>query len=169
MRQGLRIAIFVTSLFASTYSVTWSFAQQKPASSAAVAAAKEILAMKNARAMYANAVPNVIQRTKAELAKEFPSYQKDLDEAAAAVAKIFAGREGEIDDGMAQTYANNFSEQELKDLVAFYKSALGQKLLSAEPLSIQQSMIFINAWAQNFAESVKSQFRMEMAKRRKPI
>ena len=34
---------------------------------------------------------------------------------------------------MAAVYANEFSEQELKDLVAFYKSPLGQKLLLAEP------------------------------------
>jgi uncharacterized protein YdeI (YjbR/CyaY-like superfamily) len=36
----------------------------KPASPAALAAAKEILTMKNASAMYANAVPNLVQQTK---------------------------------------------------------------------------------------------------------
>ena len=45
------------------------------------------------------------------------------------VAKNLAGREKEIGDGMAQVYANEFTEQELKDLVTFYKSPLGQKLL----------------------------------------
>jgi len=36
----------------------------KPASPAALAAAKEILTMKNASAMYANAVPNLVEQTK---------------------------------------------------------------------------------------------------------
>ena len=36
-------------------------ADSKPASPAALAAAKEILAMKNASAMYAAAVPNIVQ------------------------------------------------------------------------------------------------------------
>ena len=49
------------------------------------------------------------------------------------VAQKLAGREKEIGDGMANIYANEFSEQELKDLVTFYKSPLGQKLLAAEP------------------------------------
>ena len=61
------------------------------------------------------------------------NYQKDLSEVATVVAKNFAGREKEIGDGMAQVYANEFSEQELKDLVTFYKTPLGQKLLTTEP------------------------------------
>src|SRR5260221_2183302 len=36
----------------------------KPATPAALAAAKEILTMKNASAMYASAVPNIVQQTK---------------------------------------------------------------------------------------------------------
>ena len=39
-------------------------ASRRSADSAAIAAAKEILAMKHANAMYANAVPNVVQQTK---------------------------------------------------------------------------------------------------------
>ena len=34
---------------------------------------------------------------------------------------------------MAQIYCNEFSEKELKDLVTFYKSPLGQKLLLPSP------------------------------------
>src|SRR3979409_1871383 len=105
----------------------------KPASPAAIAAAKEILTMKNASAMYANAVPNIVQQTKEALLQSNLNYQKDLNEVAVLVAQTLAGREKEIGDGMAQIYANEFSEQELTSLVAFYKSALGQKLLSSEP------------------------------------
>ncbi len=141
----------------------------KPASPAAIAAAKEILAMKNASAMYANAVPNIVQRTKDELLQSNLNYQKDLNELAPIVAQTFAGREKEIGDGMAQVYANEFTEQELKDLVAFYKSPIGQKLLTAEPRAIQFSMSYMNQWAQNFAETVNAQFRAEMRKRGKQI
>jgi hypothetical protein len=97
------------------------------------------------------------------------NYQKDLNEVAVIVAQTFAGKEKEIGDGMAQIYANEFTEQELKDLVTFYKSPLGQKLLAAEPRAIQFSMSFMNQWAQNFAETVNAQFRAEMRKRGKQI
>jgi hypothetical protein len=141
----------------------------KPGSPAALAAAKEILTMKNAAAMYANAVPNLVEQTKNVLMQSNLNYQKDLNEVAVIVAKNLAGREKEIGEGMAQVYANEFTEQELKDLVTFYKSPLGQKLLSSEPRAIQFSMSYMNQWAQTFAETINGQFRAEMKKRGKDI
>src|ERR1700704_3424711 len=141
----------------------------KPASPAAMAAAKEILAMKNANAMYASAVPNIVDKTKNDLVQTNLNYQKDLNEVAVIVAKNLAGREQEIGEGMAKIYANEFTEQELKDLVTFYKSPLGQKLLATEPRAIQFSMSYMNQWAQVFAQTVNEQFRLEMKKRGKEI
>ena len=141
----------------------------KPASPAAVAAAKEILAMKNASAMYAQAVPNIVHQTKDRLLQSNLNYQKDLNEVEVIVAQKLAGREKEIADGMAKAYASQFTEQELKDLLAFYKSPLGQKLLTTEPRAIQMTMGYMNQWAQQFAEVVNGEFRAEMRKRGKEI
>jgi uncharacterized protein len=141
----------------------------KPASPAALAAAKEILAMKKASQMYQNAVPNIVAQTKDSLLQANLNYQKDLNEVAVIVAQSLAGREQEIGEGMAQVYAGEFTEQELKDLVTFYKSPLGQKLLLNEPKAIQLSMSYMNQWAQSFAETVNAQFRAEMRKRGKQI
>lgn len=142
---------------------------QKPATPGALAAAREILAMKNAAGMYASAVPNIVQQTKDTLMQSNLNYQKDLNEVAVIVAKNLAGREKEIGEGMAQIYATEFTEQELKDLVTFYKSPLGQKLLTSEPHAIQLSMSYMNQWAQQFAETVNGEFRAEMRKRGKQI
>src|ERR1700755_1282662 len=137
----------------------------KPGSPAAIAAAKEILAMKNASAMYANAVPNLVEQTKNVLMQSNLNYQKDLGEVAVIVAKNLAGREKEIGEGMAKVYATEFTEQELKDLVTFYKSPLGQRLLSTEPKAIQGSIDYMKQWADGFAGVVNAQFRAEMRKR----
>jgi hypothetical protein len=141
----------------------------KQGSPAALAAAKEILAMKNANQIYANAVPNIVQQTKDALLQNNLNYQKDLNEVAVIVAQKLAGREKEIGEGMANIYTNEFTEQELKDLVTFYKSPLGQKLLASEPRAIQLSMSYMNQWAQIFAETVNAEFRAEMRKRGKQI
>lgn len=143
--------------------------QAAPASPAAIAAAKELLKLKSAQAMYASAIPNIVQRTKAGLLQNNLNYQKDLDEVAQVIAKEFTGRENEVSEMMAKIYASDFTEQELKDLVTFYKTTLGQKLLTAEPHAIAASMGFMNQWAQETAEKVADQFRAEMKKRNKPI
>ena len=141
----------------------------KPGSPAALAAAKEILTMKSASAMYTNAVPSLVERTKTTLLQSNLNLQKDLNEVAIIVATNLAGREKEIADGMAQIYTNEFTEQELKDLVTFYKTPLGQKLLANEPRAIQGSMGYMQLWAQHFSEVINGQFRTEMKKRGKDI
>jgi len=141
----------------------------KQSSPAAIAAAKEILVMKNVSSMYAGAVPGIVEKTKTGLLQQYLNYQKDLDEVSFIVAKNFAGREKEIGDGMAAIYASQFSEQELKDLVVFYKSPLGQKLLTSEPQAINESLNYMQQWAQQFAVIVNGQFKGEMKKRGKDI
>jgi len=141
----------------------------KPASAAAIASAKELLVLKNAGAMYADAVPSMVAQTKNTLLQSNLNYQKDLNEVAVIVAQNLAGREKEIGDGMAQIYASEFTEQELKDLVTFYKSPLGLKLIAAEPRAIQGSMGFMQKWAQDFSGVINGAFRTEMKKRGKEI
>lgn len=45
-----------------------------------------------------------------------------------------------LTDNMAAIYAENFTETELRDLIAFYKTPTGQKLLQKTPLLAQQTM-----------------------------
>jgi uncharacterized protein len=141
----------------------------KPATPTCMVAAHEVLQMKNAGAIYANAVPNIVHQTKDQLLSTNLNYQKDLNEVEVIVAQRLAGREKEIGEGMAQIYCNVFTEQELKELVTFYKSPLGQKLLTAEPRAIQSSMSYMTSWGRSFAETVNGEFRAEMRKRGKQI
>jgi hypothetical protein len=141
----------------------------KPATPACMASAREILQLKNVAGMYAYAIPNLVHQTKDQLLQSNLNYQKDLNEVEVIVAQKLAGREKEIGEGMAQIYCNAFSDQELKDLVTFYKSPLGQKLISAEPRAIQASMAYMNSWGQSFAATVNGEFRAEMRKRGKEI
>ena len=141
----------------------------KPCSPGAKDAATEILKFKGASALYANIIPNLVLQTKETLLAANLNFQKDLTEVATIVNQSLQGREKEVGEGMAQVFCNEFSEQELKDLVTFYKSPLGQKLLMSEPRAIQFSMAYLNGWAQSFAETVNGQFRAEMRKRGKQI
>ena len=163
------LAVALALMVAPAFAQTAPAAPGKPGSPAALAAAKEILTLKNAGAMFAGAVPGLVERTKTTLLQSNLNLQKDLNEVAIIVAKNLAGREKEIADGMAQIYTNEFTEQELKDLVTFYKTPLGQKLLANEPRAIQSSMGYMQVWAQNFAEIINGQFRAEMKKRGKDI
>lgn len=143
--------------------------QAKPPSAAAIGYAKEILAAKNLGALYQGAVPGLVQRTKDVLLQANLNYQKDLNEVAVKVAKDLAGREQEIGEEMAKIYASSFTEPELKDLAAFYKSPLGAKVIVQEPAAFNTVRQFMDQWAQKFSEEINGRFRAEMKARGKEI
>ena len=135
----------------------------------AIAAAKEILVLKNASAVYQGAVIGTIQNVKNALLQSNLNLQKDIDEVSLKLARDLGGKESEIAEGMAVIYATNFSEQELKDLLAFYKSPLGKKSLEAEPKAIEGSLNFMRNWGEDFALEVNERFRDELKKRGKDL
>lgn len=59
----------------------------KPASPACMATARELLQMKNAGAMFASAVPNIVHKTKEQFLTTNLNYQKDLNEVELIVAQ----------------------------------------------------------------------------------
>lgn len=143
-------------------------AQQKP-TPAAIATAKEILVIKKASSMYENAVPGLVTQSKNVLLQSNLNYQKDLNEVATKIAKDLTGREKEIGEEMARQYATDFTEQELKDLLAFLKSPIGKKMIEQEPKTIDTSIAYMNRWAQTFGEEINGKFRAEMKARGKEI
>jgi hypothetical protein len=141
----------------------------KPIAPSAIAAAKDLLAVKNAAQVYTNAVPSLIQSVKDQLLANNLSYQKDLNDIAVTEAQAMNGREKEIGEQLAKIYATDYTEQELKDLTTFYKSTLGQKLMAQDPKTDQAVIAYLRQWAQSFSQGVANDFREEMKKRGKPL
>jgi uncharacterized protein len=131
----------------------------------AIAAAKELLAAKGAMTMFDPLVPGIIETVKNNHLQTNTSLSKDLNEVAALLRTEFAPRRGEVIDEVAAIYARRFSEQELKDVVAFYKTPAGKKFVTEEPLAIDESLQRAQVWSQKLSEEVLTRFRAEMKKR----
>jgi len=139
-------------------------AQQQPSASA-IAAAKEVITAKGAATLYSPLVSGVIEKTKSVFLQINPMLGKDLNEVAAKLHAEYASRSAEIVNDVAKLYASRFTEQELKDILAFYKSPLGRKLIVEEPAILDQSMKNAQVWAENFSQEVIAKMRTEMKKR----
>jgi hypothetical protein len=140
-----------------------SHAQQP--SPASIAAAKEILTIKGAKAIFDPVVRGVVETTRRTLLQTNIPLQKDLNEVAVALQREFEPRVSQMVDELARVYATKFTEQELKELLAFYKSPLGRKAIVEEPRALDQSMSFAAAWADKIADEVQARYRVEMKKR----
>jgi hypothetical protein len=127
--------------------------------------AKQIVEVKHVKDVFQPIVRGVVQKTKnGYLATNF-MWSKDLDEVAFNVEKEFDPRVSELVDASARIYASHFTEQELRDLLAFYQSPLGQKVLAQEPKVLDESMTFAGDWADHLAQQVADAIRVEMKKR----
>ncbi len=68
-----------------------------------------------------------------------------------------------FNDLSAQVYAREFSEDDLANLLKFYQSPTGQRLIGKQPV-IAQAMAGVGAdWGRNMAEQVIEEFRKERA------
>ncbi len=92
-------------------------------------------------------------------------WAKDLNECAIIVEKQYAPRIDEVLDDTARIYASHFTEQELKDILAFYQSPLGKKVVAEEPKALDESMSSAGKWADALSEQVIGSMRAEMKKR----
>jgi uncharacterized protein len=148
---------------ALTSSIGTAVAQQP--SAAALATAKELITVKGATALWAPLVPGVIEQAKSVFLQTNPMLSKDLNEVAAKLRTEYAARSAEVVNDVAKLYAERFSEQELKDALAFYKSPLGKKMVTEEPAILDQSMRNAQSWANRLSEEVIGKMRAEMKKR----
>jgi hypothetical protein len=139
-------------------------AAQQP-TAGAIATAKELITVKGAGALYDPIVPGVIEHAKSVFLQANPTLGKDLNEVALKMRAEYASRSAEVMNEVAKLYAMRFTEQELKDALAFYKSPLGRKLLAEEPNLLDQSMKNAQTWADKLSEEVIAKMRTEMKKR----
>ncbi len=121
--------------------------------------------MKGAAAIFDPLVPGVIEQAKSVFLRTNPMLGKDLNEVAAKLRADYAPRGVEVINETAKLYATRFTEQELKDALAFYKSPLGQKLLVEEPKILDEGMRNAQTWADKLSEEVIGKIRAEMKKR----
>ena len=62
----------------------------------------------------------------------------------------------------ARIYASHFTEPELKQLLTFYQSPLGRKVIAEEPAAANESMAMAGSWADKLSEEVINKMRAEM-------
>jgi hypothetical protein len=143
--------------------VAGSARAQEP-SPAAVNTARELMALKGV-SMFDALIPGVIETVKNNFIPTNPNLIRELNEVAAQLRQEYAAKRPELHTEVARAYARHFSEQELKDILAFYKSPLGAKMIAQEPLAVEETLKRAQSWANDFSEQVMAKFRSEMKKK----
>jgi len=134
-------------------------------SPAAILLAKQIEQLKGADKMFQPLVRGVVEKVRNQYMQTNFMWAKDLNEVAAQMEREYAPRVGELVDLSARIYASHFTEAELKDILAFYQSPLGQKMIVEEPKAVDESLAQAGQWGDNLAQEALGEMRAQMKKR----
>ena len=137
---------------------------QQP-SAAAVQTAKEIVKVTGATALFTPLIPGVVEQAKNLFLQQNPALGKDLNEIAVQMRTDLAPRMEELNAEVAKLYATHFTEAELKDLLTFYKTPVGMKLISEQPKVGEEGLKFAQNWANQLSDQVIGKMREELKKR----
>jgi uncharacterized protein len=146
--------------------IVWapSVQAQQPSANA-MSMARELITIKGGIGLYDAIIPGVIERAKGMLLQSNPMLGKDLNEVSAKLRADYAARVADVRDIVVRLYAARFTEQELKDALAFFKTPLGKKLIEQEPKILEESMGAANSFAEKMSDEIVPKFRAEMRKR----
>jgi hypothetical protein len=136
-----------------------------PPSQASILLAKQILQVKHADAIFEPLVRGVVIKARDFFMQTNFMWGKDLNEVADDLIKQYSTRSGELVNDAARIYASHFTEPELKQVLTFYQSPLGQKVIVEEPKAADESMTMASSWADRLSEEVIDKMRAEMKKR----
>lgn len=112
--------------------------------------------LQNAKAVLDRMMPqimDVIKKANPEIPQQF------LDSFAADGKDEFHKALPDLIEPIIAIYDSNYSAEEVRQLLAFYQTELGQKVIARTPQITQQTMALGSAWGQNVGERVVARIR----------
>jgi hypothetical protein len=162
IQRAARLAAVALALAAV---VPASHGQEQKASPAALLVAKQLVTVTGATALFNPLIAGVVEQAKLLYLQQNPSLGGTLNEIAEQMRKDLQPRFDELANEVARLYATHFTEKELKDILAFYTSPAGKKMLTEQPVVISASLKFAQDWANKLSEQVTDKMRDELKKK----
>lgn len=150
---------FVFGFFAT------SVMAQKAPTQAQVDLARQIITASGEVRALQPLIPSVMQQTYTTFVQQNPDLQKPLVETMQQLQPEFMKDQAEVTDLMARSYASHFTEAELKEILGFYNTPTGKKLVAELPKVIEESLAGAREWAVKFSDKVVARVREEMKKK----
>ena len=131
----------------------------------AMAAARELIETMHAADFFKSIVPAMMQGLKPAIVQNRPQVERDFDAIAPLLLEGFNARMSELIEQIAVLYARNFTADELREVVAFYRRPTGQKFVQKLPAISQESMVLGQRFGQSIGNEIRARMIEELRKR----
>lgn len=130
-----------------------------------LALARAVIDFTGATRAFDSVAPKLLQDARTMILRTHPALQQDLDSVIAGMEREFGDKENELIEQIAKIYADKFTENDLKEIAAFYQSPAGRKLTVTIPDVLRESYQSAQEWGRELSVEVISRIREEMKKK----
>ncbi len=174
MSARLHIRFLLAAIVAAAFLNVAVPARAQTPSANALAMAKEFVGIMGIGRQF-EGIPNqlesittrVILQSASLYLNSNPALMGDLKDIVDALVPEYQARSGEMPAEIIRLYATHFTEGELKDLLVFYKSPLGKKLIAENDAIGQLTAKRTDEWLGKFRQEIAERIRAELKKRGK--
>jgi uncharacterized protein len=160
----VRSALVILAALVCLVQASPTRAQPQPAASH-LAVAKELVDVVGAARQFDSIVSAVIVQVASNFLQANGAYGKDLNDIVDLLVTEYLPRRVEVQNDVIRLYASRLAEQEMKDVLTFYKSPVGKKMLTESQFVLNESLTRAENWAGKFREEVAPRVRAELKKR----
>lgn len=128
MLAKLKSAALASALIAGAVIAGPALAQEQTFSESHLQAAKEAVQATKSIENFDNILPDVAERTRTLFIRSNPAQSAEIDTFVNESAVELIPRRKELDNAVYEFWARRFSEDELKQIAAFYNTETGKKL-----------------------------------------
>lgn len=130
-----------------------------------IAAAREAVTTGNNVRPFDEILPVIAEQTSTVFIRTNPALATEITEVTNAVALDLANLRPELDRTIIEIWARRFTEAELKEIAAFYKSDVGAKLAKLRPDITALSIGAAKQWQDQLSTVMFTRVREELKKR----
>ncbi|GGD91421.1 hypothetical protein GCM10011390_07730 [Aureimonas endophytica] len=121
-----------------------------------LAAARAAVDAIDSTEQFDNILMNAATQIKSDLIGSNPDMQPQISDMVDDKALELAPRRADLETEVSRVYAKLFTEQELKDIAAFYNSAAGKKLLKQGPIASREMLAAADVWSNGILRDLRS-------------
>jgi uncharacterized protein len=131
----------------------------------AMQVARELVVVTHATERMRALLPQIMQQLKPAIVQNRPAVERDYDAVVGAAVDVALARIDDLADAIAVIYARNFGVQELRDILAFYHTPTGEKLLEKMPAITQESLVAGQKFGQSVVPQMQQRIIQELRKK----
>lgn len=118
------------------------------------AAATEVLQTLHSAEMVASILPSLVQQVRQSLTRGDPTLGKQFDGLAPHLLEQAEAQKPVLLDKLVDVYATTFTLAELKDMLAYYKSPVGQRIIETQGSVNRDMLAAARDWGNGVARTM---------------